>query len=331
MPEMEALPVQITRLRVAALRRQRVFPAITPKYRALLLAVTEKNLAAAAKTGWVHTLFDQKKKTKLTACLYVFPSVFEDGSKSWEIRIDLDPHNRRAVNWMRKRIREIKIPLGRGPVRFNLMADYAALIGELSRASLNPHSLITVGLVGQAARVLKRGSVPDEGQIAGRGLVVRPIANLREVREAGRLMKTIFTRSPQFGIFVASPRFIKSEMAKLRQGIGSDADHEGIGFFDRTGKLVGWAMLSFQRSNPLTGGHGALGFSLSPGIQGMGLSKFLYRRFFMEAQKRKVKRFIGSTSNPAILHLNRKFGRRPLAYMISSEKPHFPLSYFRKR
>jgi len=89
----------------------------------------------------------------------------------------------------------------------------------------------------------------------------------------------------------------------------------------RAGKLLGYFGFTHQPNHPLLGSCGGVNIVLLPEIQGLGLGWMAYRHMVEAMHALGIETLYGSTSNPAVIRISTRIGRRVAQFVLRRDGP----------
>ena len=287
-------------------------------------------IPTALKKGKVLTYYEDKK---LLGYFLRINSVNPmNKQKGTNVHTNFDLSSKKATALWKK---IIKYELSKCPTRSLLHLGQYHLKEEKLFNSLGFH-VDSVQLIGNVAKALKEVQKRDltkvKKQMREKGYRIRKLSNPDWASPLAKAVVEEFKKRPWHCRFAAYDEFQKVLADRLRAYAKNPKAKA-----NRTSNV--WVVLKGNRplgdfsttifDTGLSGKMGGMGFEFGEELQGMGLGLIAYETIFKWHQKKGIKRFQGFTSNPAVLHLARKFGRKPVGWHFRKGKPHYPSSHFK--
>ncbi len=251
--------------------------------------------------------------------------------KGTNIHTNFDPSSKKAKAWWAK---TVKAELKKCPYNSLLHLGGYHLKEEKLFNSLGFHKdgIQLVGNVNKAIKaVQKRDLQKIKRQLREKGYRIRKMTEEKWATPLAKVVVDEFKKRPWHCRFAAHDEF-KKNLAKRLKEYAKNPNSKA----NRTSYV--WVVLKGNKplgdfsttifDNGLSGKMGGMGFELGEELQGIGLGLVAYETIFKWHQKKGVKRFQGFTSNPAVLHLAREFGRVPVGFHFRKGKPHYPSEHF---
>ena len=86
-------------------------------------------------------------------------------------------------------------------------------------------------------------------------------------------------------------------------------------------RIVGYFGFTPHFNHPLFGNYGGINIMLLPEVQKKGLGKAAYKHLLCEMQKIGLDLMYGRTSNPGVIHIGKKIGRRVRRILLRKDGP----------
>lgn len=138
------------------------------------------------------------------------------------------------------------------------------------------------------------------------GLYIAPARTVSEIDAYIRIIKSEFTKNPQFGAWVNEPKFLKLVRIDFKNSLKKSKPPLLI----YKNKEICGGLDILEVSRGLDGKKRAVfGINLSSKIQGMGLSPSLYETILIELQDRGVETYYGNTGQPGVMRMGKVMGR----------------------
>ncbi len=306
-------------LRLAAIASHACYTR-RPETQKALLKGYRANYKQALNKGTIQTFYSG---SQLLGVLFSGPSRLEQtGQRLTKLTLDFRLGSPEALKWTKKALKEARARSPKSEINLMLMAPYRALIPSVSKNDMHVENLILVGDTKVSLASLRK----KYGKLEQSDFSINPIRSERQIRDSLSILKREFERNPQFGWFVADPRYINKERKMLRL----EAKRRRPNYFvmESGGKTLGYFGVEFNPKNAVWGKVGGYTFCFSEAIQGKGLLKYAYSVLLKRLEELGADTYIGGTSQPSVLKLSRLMKRKPFAYIIRNGPGYFPSSYF---
>ncbi len=200
-------------------------------------------------------------------------------------------------------------------------AEWAALLPMLTE-----HGLVVskVGLGGTVDTMLEKLGGMEAVDPSDLGLTVKVVSTLEEVRAASDLRREYFLAHPEHGWSSdltpeeqrAIDARVESEMA------GRLENSEGVDWLVLEGDVpVGSFGIVGQTHSPVVGRAAGFNICLLPRIQRCGVGTYAYRTMVERAGELGIDHLNGSTSNPGVLRIGARIGRRLDNWLLRRDGP----------
>jgi len=309
----EAVIEALTRFRVAALAEQPLYrnDVAAKKQVALLMQAA---VGAASAHGevrtWVHG-------GQIVACL-LWSSRLHPlfGQEATEFVLEFDVKCPQALAWVREELGQWRTWGGEHTTGI-LQRRYWNLAELLYQVGLPVDGLELLGECASALGALGPSvSLPPD--------LSWSVCASEDVAAVVALRQRVFTQLPQYAWFAAHPAHGEAFAQRLRQELTGEHLWWVI---RRNEEVLGFVGSSVVPENPLWGPRGGVEFVLDPQLHGRGVGKEAYRRTLQGLLERGCPVFKGCSSNPAVLLLAARMGRRVESFHVRSGGPH-PLAHF---
>lgn len=263
---------------------------------------------------------------KLLGFLLIFPSAHEvTGASQWSVILDLRTGSPQARKWALAAIKSHFKFFKKRKLSFNLMPLYKFLLPALYREGLSIDSVILIGNPKKALSGLKK-RYGDLSWHSRSDFCISPVRSKAQILQVVEIVRSEFTRNPQYGWFCADERFIQKESANLRKSLEKKDSTQYIVVEGK--RVVGKFGLNVTQPHPIWGSLAGLEICLEEKAQGKGLSKLIYATLLQRMIEMRIQAFSGGTSQKPVMHLSKIMDRALFAYTLHSGKRYFPRSHF---
>lgn len=233
-----------------------------------------------------------------------------------------------ALEWVKTNLFQHRARLMQG-CDSHLDPWQSSLLPTLKKMGIYPTSITLQGEIEAGLKKLKKHYGNSlMAPLQQNGLRIELGKNKHDVDAYIRVIKSEFTRNPQFGSFVASSFFlnaIRSHILKeFRKG------RRPLLVVKRGGKILGGIDHS-EIAKDLNGkSRTGFGINLAQEIHGKNIARCLYVAIMENLHKKKVKKFRGGTAQPGVMRLAKIMGRRMDGILVETlKKPLFPPNHFK--
>lgn len=230
-----------------------------------------------------------------------------------------------AVRWIRLHLKKHRALFDKG-VFLQLPANQRSILPDLARLGSRVHSVIYGGNSRVALGTLRKkyGHLSWQQNTFLPGLEITPLCTEFQVREVMKIIKTEFTRHPEFGWFVASREYLTHETKQLNR---QRKTREPMNYvIMKNGKILGEYGFELSKRNGKKTASLALNFSRE--IQGHGLSKIAYQHILQRMIEMKIETFSGGTSQKPVMKLATIMKRPVVSYSLKPGRVFFRRNYF---
>lgn len=228
-----------------------------------------------------------------------------------------------ALDWARSTLRRLDSEGLPPHLSLSLNATDRALLSTAHALGLRPAKLELMGPTQRALAHLE-GHTTDP---ARHGVRFSP-AKVSDAPAIHALMRDFFLKRPELGWGGApasdalQAKLDAAAIEGITRRISADTDADFI--VTRGDALLGAFNFQPRHDHPAFGSFAGVNIVLLPEIQGLGLGKAAYLCIARHLKARGVERLLGQTSNPAVIHLGLKMGRRLRRIILRRDGPFIP-------
>lgn len=244
------------------------------------------------------------------------------GGPIQELDLAADRRSPVARRWLAAELAALA-PAIRPELVLHLLGPDRDLLPALRDAGLGIEAVNLTGSVRTARSYFRARTRPvvDPGTL---GLRVEPLGTAAQVDAALHLKRAWFREHPEHGWFCADEAFLAREREELLGGLGEDPTRF---VFLRDRRVVGLFGFGVE-DHPMWGRQAHPTFDVAGDLHGKGLLTFAYRFLLDEMAARGVRLYAGGTSQPGVLALSGKMGRRLFAWVLRPGPAPFPPGHF---
>jgi hypothetical protein len=225
-----------------------------------------------------------------------------------------DSRSRRKLQgWLKKNLREVAERSPRHTQVGMSESDDKFLKRTLEKSGFNTRYEVLVGETKIALANLKRKKSPRR-DLAHLGLELRGINSPSQIRDAMVLQKRVSLESKRHGYFSHTPSQLKKDREEYNRIVTGKMDGKILGVY-RGKKILGLMVAGVHAEASASERNGGFSFFLDPSIQRQGITKTGYLLLLEYLVQKKIHKFYGGTSQPAIQSLG-KIMKRQVQHVI---------------
>lgn len=216
-----------------------------------------------------------------------------------------------ALRWLGARVREQARTFS-ATTTIDICASYDKLLPILTSLGMAVEATILLGDVPHSLAAL--APIDADAAFAAADCEVRPLRTKDEVDAVVELKARIFAAAPRLCWFYQNEGHQQVDRNHLLSQLDAiEPCHRFL--ITRSGAILG--MFGFDRqSEPFWGRTAGMDFAFDPVIQGHGLGTAAYKSLFLRMAEHGFEKYMGGTSNPAVLKLAQRFSRWPITYHL---------------
>lgn len=295
-----------------------------PHSKKIFLGHAKKKLKNLESGGTL--LVNRDKNFRLKAAVIIsqgsLVGQFKPDFEHWNFEFICRPGDKKALLWIEKQLAHL-VPYLVHEIDGVIYPWQLSLMPKLKKYKIFPASFTLLGEVDLALALLKKKYPKEELSFspASKIKVVTP-STRQEADDYIEIIRSEFTRNPQFGSFVAHPSFIK--FLRNEFYISLKKRRPNFFVFKRGEKVVGGVEYSIKKKTLGGRRHAGVGVNFEKSVQGMGYSKIAYRVVLEELKRQKVHLFSGGTAQVGVMKLGRVMNRKVQGVLMQKlEKPFF--------
>ncbi|MNL01562.1 hypothetical protein D3C87_1220360 [compost metagenome] len=253
-------------------------------------------------------LLRRSKKRQLVAAILITTVPVEFQPKIFERKFMIlsMPGDSSSLKWVKSVLEENESLLGKRCFG-KLECWQKDLIPWLEIRGIGIRSVLLHGDVDRSLRLLRTHYGKELREpFEKTGLHILPARSIKEIDNYIRLIKSEFTKNPEFGPTIKNQKFLKflkiDQRNNMKNGNPPLLVYKGK-------KLCGGLDLLEVPAGLDRKKRAVFGINLSSKMQGKGLSRALYECILLELQKRGFKTYYGNTGQPGVMRMGKIMDR----------------------